>query len=96
MRPLPKGAARSALTEQIGELLLGNKIAVDLSQPEISRIASVLGGAIEESLSKVVKMYFVQDEAKKGAIKLFWKHFEYDLWSLVTSLKASNQLDKIK
>ena len=105
MRPMKPGAARSALAENIGSLLLqalDGGMPADLSELRArdgKLVAKVLGGALEQALDD---MYledhgFAREPARRREfLERFWRYFNDNTWRLARALRASNQLDKIR
>lgn len=103
MRPMKPGAARSALAENIAELLrpeIPTATLVPGSESHDAKIlAAVLGGAINAALDAI---YLEQHgfertaEESKAIREVFWRHANHATWQMTRSLRASGQLEKIR
>lgn len=81
MRPMRKGAVRTALTGNLAQLTKG-----DIS---IEQGAAILGGAIDEALNDITG-------GSKEVRDVFWRLANENCWRLWRALEASNQLKEIK
>lgn len=98
MRPLRKGAARTALASGLAKLAQVKIESFAAAVPAERQLASVgiaqlqaavLGGAIEEAIREM----FPLAEQKKITAD-FWRYTNENLWRLTRALEASNLLDK--
>ena len=93
MRPLKKGAARTALAESLDDLVAPSIAFVENKHNDIgtvltmTQIAAIVGGAIDGTLDEMN----TAPEIKA----MFWRLFNHNLWNLIRSLRASNQLGKV-
>jgi len=99
MKPLKKGAARTGLETNLSGLV-GPQHAVVAPGDDTnelpafklsnSQIAAVIGGALEQSLTDTFGEQFPPHTRTA-----FWRYFNHNLWNLIRSLRASNQLEKL-
>lgn len=95
MRPMKPGAARSALAENIAELLrpeIPTATLVPGSESHDAKIlAAVLGGAIEAALDEWRGTNLTREQRQA-----FWRLTNENCWRMTRSLRASGQLEKIR
>lgn len=101
MKPLRKGSARTALAENLLDLIgpqtqhQPENPAADEGDGEVifrleaDQIAAIVGGALEEAIRD---MNGSLDSAYRAN---FWRYFNHNLWNLTRSLRASNLLGKV-
>lgn len=88
MKPMKAGSARTALTENIGDLLIQYHSPDQIDPRAVKLVAAVLGGAVEAALEDMGH--------DKGLREIFWRYTNDNCWRMTRALRASGQLDKIK
>lgn len=96
MKPLKRGANRTALTDNIVLAIFDgdeegttSAFSLPVTQDISYRLSALIGGALEETLRELNGSL---DSTYKAA---FWRYFNHNLWNLTRSLRASDALKDV-
>lgn len=99
MKPLGKGAKRTALVDNIEELMAATDVFPGMYDPRsLIPTVAVLGGALEASVDQLTEGLIgaADTHARQRLRTEFWRLFNDNTWRLTRSLKASGLLKEIK